>query len=158
MSDSKQTADYDGDFMISGAVDDISVLSSADISSLTIGNLDSYILTTQDSIDFGGMSNSGTYTIDTNTPFGNNYYSNSVNYGSVEIGSNGINMNQNTDLKIGDRSLKDFMDKVEERLAILRPNEGLEERWEKLKRLGNRYRKLEKEILEKEKIMEALKK
>lgn len=161
MSDPKQL-DLDlwdtpsSDSIVGGSIDDIMVLTSADISSLTVGNLDSYLLSS-DSIDFSNMSSSGTYTIDTTLPYGNTYLGNSANYGTVEINSNGMNMDKNCDLKIGDRSLKDFMDKVEERLAILRPNEGLEERWEKLKKLGNRYRKLEKEILEKEKIMEALK-
>lgn len=165
MSDPKQleldlqnTGDID--MTVAGAVDDMIVLDSSDISSLTIGNLDSYILST-DSIDFNNMSYSGVYTTgNTTVPYGSSYTinpTNNVNYGSVEIGSNGMNMKEDCDVKIGNRSLKDFMDKVEERLAILRPNEGLEERWEKLKRLGNRYRKLEKEILEKEKIMEALK-
>lgn len=144
------------DSIVSGSVDDIMVLTSADISSLTVGNLDSYLLSS-DSIDFSNMSSPGTYSIDTTLPYGGGYLGSSNNYGPVEINSSGMSMNKDCDLKIGDRSLKDFMNKVEERLAILRPNEGLEERWEKLKRLGNRYRKLEKEILEKEKIMEALK-
>jgi hypothetical protein len=51
------------------------------------------------------------------------------------------------------------MKRVEEkRLAILHPNEKLEEKWEELKALGERYRELEKDILEKEKIWEIIKK
>ena len=54
--------------------------------------------------------------------------------------------------------LADRLDKIEERLGILRPNSDLEGKWEKLKALGDEYRALEKDILEKEKIWDLLKK
>jgi hypothetical protein len=47
---------------------------------------------------------------------------------------------------------------IEERLGILRHNNDLEGRWEKLKSLGDEYRSLEKDILEKEKIWDLIKK
>ena len=47
---------------------------------------------------------------------------------------------------------------IEERLGILRPNNDLEGKWEKLKALGEEYRKLEQEILEGEQIWNTLKK
>jgi hypothetical protein len=47
---------------------------------------------------------------------------------------------------------------IEERLGILRPNNDLEGKWEKLKALGEEYRKLEQEILEGENIWDMLKK
>jgi len=62
------------------------------------------------------------------------------------------------DLKIKGVSLSDRLDKIEERLAILRPNEDIESKWEELRELGNRYRELEKEIIEKEKVWDILKK
>lgn len=62
------------------------------------------------------------------------------------------------DVKIKGRSLTDTLDKIEERLAILHPNEKLEDKWLELKKLGDMYRALEKDILEKEKIWETLKK
>jgi hypothetical protein len=62
------------------------------------------------------------------------------------------------DLKVQGVSLTERLDKIEERLAILRPNETLEEKWDELKELGKRYRELEKEIIEKEKVWEILKK
>lgn len=62
------------------------------------------------------------------------------------------------DLKIKGKSLADAIDNIEKRLAILHPNKDLEERWEQLKALGERYRELEKDILEKEKIWEIIKK
>lgn len=68
-----------------------------------------------------------------------------------------VKINESNDLRIGDRSLKQFMEKVEERLNILRPNLELEDKWNELAELGERYRKLETEILEKEKIWTILK-
>jgi hypothetical protein len=50
-----------------------------------------------------------------------------------------------------------MFDKIEERLAILHPNEKLEEKWEELKELSKRYKELEKEIIEKEKMWDILK-
>lgn len=60
------------------------------------------------------------------------------------------------DVKIQGRSITAVLDKIEERLAILRPNEVLEDKWEKLKDLGRQYREMEKDILEKEKIWKIL--
>lgn len=57
-----------------------------------------------------------------------------------------------------DRSLTETIDKIEQRLAILRPNPELESKWDRLKELGDLYRALEKDILEKEKIVDILKK
>lgn len=54
--------------------------------------------------------------------------------------------------------LSDRLDKIESRLAILHPNENLEERWEELRQLREAYVALERDIIEKEKIWEILKK
>jgi len=54
--------------------------------------------------------------------------------------------------------LSDRLDKIEERLGILRPNEKLEAKWEKLRALRNAYKELEAEIIEKEEIWKILKK
>jgi hypothetical protein len=61
------------------------------------------------------------------------------------------------DVKIKGKSITEMFDKIEERLAILHPNPELEDRWEELKELGKRYRELEKDILEKEKMWDILK-
>ena len=61
------------------------------------------------------------------------------------------------DIKIKGKSLSAILSKLEERLAILHPNEKLEQKWDELKELGRLYRELEKDILEKEKIVEILK-
>jgi len=62
------------------------------------------------------------------------------------------------DVKIKGKSISETLDKIEQRLGILYPNEKLEEKWEELKKLGDAYRALEKDILEKEQIWETLKK
>jgi hypothetical protein len=62
------------------------------------------------------------------------------------------------DVKIKGKSINEMFEKIEERLAILHPNEKLEEKWEELRELRNRYVELEKEIIEKEKMWDILKK
>lgn len=62
------------------------------------------------------------------------------------------------DVRIKGVNLTERLDEIEKRLAILRPNNDLEGRWEELKELGEKYRQLEQEILEKEKVWEILKK
>jgi hypothetical protein len=62
------------------------------------------------------------------------------------------------DIKIKGKSITEMFAKIEERLGILYPNEKLEAKWEELKKLGDAYRALEKDILEKEQIWETLKK
>jgi len=71
--------------------------------------------------------------------------------------NSGIHVDNDADITIGDRSLKEFMNNVEERLAILKPNPALEDRWTELKELRNKYVELEKELLEKELMWEKLK-
>lgn len=65
---------------------------------------------------------------------------------------------ESTDIVVAGKSLKKFMDSVEERLAILEPNEKLEAEWAELKELGEQYRSKEREIKEKMKTWNILKK
>lgn len=61
------------------------------------------------------------------------------------------------DLKVQGVSIKDSLERIEERLAILRPNEELEEKWENLRGLRKAYMELEAEIKEKEQVWKILK-
>jgi hypothetical protein len=61
------------------------------------------------------------------------------------------------DIDINGKSLKDWMEQVEERLNILTPNPELEQEWDDLRRLGERYRKLEKKCKEKAEVWKKLK-
>ena len=64
---------------------------------------------------------------------------------------------ESADILINDKSLKTWMEKVEERLNILTPNPEMEEEWDQLRKLGERYRKLEKKCKEKSDMWNKLK-
>lgn len=64
----------------------------------------------------------------------------------------------NADITINGRSLNQTIRALEERLNMLRPNEHLEAEWDQLRELGEAYRKLEADLLEKQRAWEILKK
>lgn len=68
----------------------------------------------------------------------------SWNQANVNISSNGIDMASGTDIKIDGKSLKSFMDKMEERLAILVPDPNKLEKFEALKKAYEHYKLMEK--------------
>jgi hypothetical protein len=123
----------------------------------------------------GSMYSSGTITLPTTTISNGGYtigaagtsgqfytttgtgYSSWNNPPTVNISNTGIDMAAGTDIKVDGKSLKQFMDNMEERLAILHPNPALEDRWEQLKELRRQYVEMEKDLLEKEKLMKILK-
>jgi hypothetical protein len=137
-----------------------------------------------DTITLTGTSSSPTYTISSPGNVSGGLYwglnGTSANPGQV-LTSNGTNtswsnitlaepdikgatlkVNGNADFEgevtIQGKSLTDMLEKIEERLAILHPNPELEDKWDELKELGKRYKELEQEIIEKEKIWSILKK
>lgn len=65
---------------------------------------------------------------------------------------------KDADIRINGKSMNRWMEQVEQRLNILTVNPDLEKEWDDLRRLGERYRKLEKKCQEKAKMWEALKK
>ena len=60
------------------------------------------------------------------------------------------------DITVKGRSLTEFMDSVEQRLNILRPNPALESEWDQLRELGEQYRALEQQLTEKAQMWAAL--
>jgi hypothetical protein len=130
----------------SGASDvDVIDIGSIDISSWNMTSGSSYGIT-------------GSITSPVTTSWSQNYtISNPYSSPSVCIDTDGITMKEGSDISIGGRKLSEVIDKIEERLAILHPNQELESKWESLKELGRQYRELEKDILEKEKLMKILK-
>lgn len=64
---------------------------------------------------------------------------------------------ENADIRINNKSLRDWMEQVEQRLNILTPNPELEKEWDQLRRLGERYRKLEKQCQDKAEMWNKLK-
>ena len=96
-----------------------------------------------------------TYTTNTTSPFlatGSNPAMVVNQSGSIDI------QGQNADIKINGKSMKTWMEQVEERLNILTPNPELEKDWDELQELGERYRALEKKCKEKAQMWAALKK
>ena len=123
-------ADY---VLSSGAgVDTITLDSSPYIGSITLPST----TITSGGYAYSTGTSSTTYTINP-TPY--NWTSNNVN-----ISSNGIDMASGTDIKIDGKSLKAFMDKMEERLAILVPNPDKLEKFEALKKAYEHYKLMEK--------------
>jgi hypothetical protein len=106
-----------------------------------------------------GATGSTTTTISgvTNWSAHNIGYTSTYSGSNVRIDTDGIVMQEGTDIRVGNRSLLGAIDKIEERLSILHPNVELEEKWEDLKNLRKAYIDLEKEILEKERMWKILK-
>ena len=65
---------------------------------------------------------------------------------------------EDADINMNGKSLRTWMEAVEQRLAILQPNVELEAEWAELKELGDRYRELEQEIKDKMTTWDILKK
>ena len=76
---------------------------------------------------------------------------------NIQPGGKVVIQGKDADLVIGDKSLKTWMEKVEERLNILTPNPEMEKEWNDLRKLGERYRKLEKKCKEKSNMWNKLK-
>jgi len=109
-------------------------------------------------------STSGTVTIPNNTSNGIYWGLNGTSIITVDPSLKGASLSVKGDadfegdVTIKGKSLTATLDKIEERLAILHPNTELEDRWDELKELGKRYKELEAEIIEKEKVWTILKK
>ena len=76
---------------------------------------------------------------------------------NIQPGGKVVIQGKDADLVIGDKSMKTWMEKVEERLNILTPNPEMEKEWNDLRKLGERYRKLEKKCKEKSDMWNKLK-
>jgi hypothetical protein len=72
------------------------------------------------------------------------YSGNSFPPPTVSIHTDGIDIKDNGDIKIGNQSLKEFMVKMEERLAILVPDPAKLEKFQALKKAYEHYKLMEK--------------
>ena len=130
---------------------------------VTIGNSGLYSTITSAPVTFGPnvsgvntvLGGTGyTYTTNTTSPFlatGSNPAMVVNQSGSIDI------QGQNADIKINGKSMKTWMEQVEERLNILTPNPKLEADWDELQELGERYRALEQKCKEKADMWKKLK-
>ena len=64
----------------------------------------------------------------------------------------------NGDVRVQGQSITEAINKINERLNILVPNEKLEKDWSELAELRMRYVELERELLEKQQVFDILKK
>jgi len=64
---------------------------------------------------------------------------------------------EGADIKVNGWSLIDAITRIEERLNIMVPNPAMEKEWDQLKRLGTKYRKLEKKLKEQSDMWNKLK-
>jgi hypothetical protein len=134
---------------------------SADYDSLTI-DLSSIDLSTPYTVD-STMADTWPSTIyasnviGSSTISGSGLYSNEFTNSTITINTNGIEMQPGTDIVIGGQSLMKTLDSINERLAILQPNTRLESEWSELKELGERYRAMEQDLLEKVRVWGILK-
>lgn len=64
---------------------------------------------------------------------------------------------EDADIKVNGWSLIDAITRIEERLNIMVPNPAMEKEWDQLKRLGDKYRKLEKKLKEQSDMWNKLK-
>jgi len=120
----------------------------------------------------GGMHQVGHIGLSPNVYTNNSPYQTLTTTGTgVNIGSSATDYNmkvepsgqidikgEKADIRINGKSMNKWMEQVEQRLNILTVNPELEKDWDELRRLGDRYRKLEKKCQEKAKMWEALKK
>lgn len=116
-----------------------------------------------ESIDLSGLNNmASSITIPTTTYSPYNWSSSSGssytitnswtnNPSTVIIDNNGIDMAPGTDIKVDGKSLKAFMDKMEERLAILVPDPKKLEKFEALKKAYEHYKTMESLCFDEEK-------
>ena len=107
-------------------------------------------------VSIGGMSATG---INVTSPVWTTTTNNTGGYTFANTQpSNTVHIRgKDADLLIDDKSLKIWMERVEERLNILTPNPELEKEWDQLRRLGERYRKLEKKCQEQSDMWKKLK-
>jgi hypothetical protein len=124
----------------SGGVDTITIDASNMYSSNTI-TLPSTTIS-NGGYTIGSTGSSGQFYTSTGT---GHYNWNNVTTTSpgVNISSDGIDMAAGTDITVGGKSLKEFMNKMEERLAILIPDPSKLEKFEALKKAYEHYKLME---------------
>ena len=120
------------------------------------GSMGTDTITLNNTLWSGSITSPYTYTT-TGTSGAGTYNWNNTTPTTVQINTDGLTMANGTDITIGGKSLTKAIEQIEERLAILHPNPALEERWDQLKELRQQYIEMERDLLEKDKLMKILK-
>ena len=114
-------------------------MSSAGIS--TVGTIGSSTITLPSTAyTIGSNSN---YAFNTTAGYNGTTWTNTAASPTVNITGDGIDMAAGTDIKIDGKSLKEFISKMEDRLAILVPDPAKLEKFEALKRAYEHYKTME---------------
>jgi hypothetical protein len=128
---------------------------------ITSGSVDSwseYNISDLNATWLSGGSGSGGYTYtNTGTGASNPWLTTNTIDGYNTLSVKG-NADFDSDITVKGRSLTEFMESVEQRLNILRPNPALEAEWDQLRELGEQYRELERQLTEKSQMWNTLKK
>jgi hypothetical protein len=158
MSDDKDSITFDDieiDLSDYGAAQPSTMIDTLDTITLTGSGSDQYSsinTITLPTITYGGVgatlggittinniNNSATWATGT----GSYTLNNTITPNTVNIGKDGIDMAAGTDIKIDGKSLKEFMVKMEQRLAILVPDPAKLEKFKALKKAYEHYKTME---------------
>jgi hypothetical protein len=120
---------------------DTITISGLDYTSMNTITLPSY--TYNSGATVGGITTINNINANSQWTTGSNYTWNTPAPPTVTIGTDGIDMAAGTDLKIDGKSLKEFMTKMEQRLAILVPDPKKLEKFEALKKAYEHYKTME---------------
>ena len=138
----------------------INALSTANIPALTTSQISAL---SNVSITLGGHGGGGTGAV--NTTWASPAYPNLTNTNGSITNSN-LTVERtgklhlagsDPDVMIGDISLKETLASIQQQLGILQSNKGLEERWEKLRKIKEEYDACVADLVEKETIWNELK-
>ena len=102
------------------------------------------------------IGNGGTYSASGTYNWSNTWNSTNSS-GNVQIRGNVVVEGDNSDIFVRGQSLLDMLTGIQERLAWTVPNPELEDEWDELRELGERYRALEKQCREKADMWNKLK-
>ena len=140
-------------------------ISAKEIQSLTtesIPTLTTTAITGLSSVQLSAIGGTAGYAYTTgsnltwNTP---NYNNSAVGGVTIPAGKGGQLQlkGEDADIVVNGKSMMKLLERIEERLNLLEPNTELEKDWDDLRRLGERYRRLEKKCKEKAETWKKLK-
>ena len=126
--------------------DDV-VLDLGGMSTVTCGNIDDTI-----TLDFGNLYNTYSVGVGTGAAADTIWSDNLSTSMSGPLSLNG----QDADLVINGVSLAKTLEGIQQRLNLLQPNPEMEAQWDELRELGQRYRELEQQCMEKSRMWNHL--
>jgi hypothetical protein len=138
------------------STDDLPTLTTASISALSTNTITG--LTTAQLSAIGGTTGYTLSATGGNINWQSPYYVNSA-VGST-LGGKGGQLQlkgEDADIVVNGKSMMQLLERIEDRLNLLEPNLELEKEWDDLRKLGERYRRLEKKCKEKAEVWKKLK-